>query len=160
MRNSESAVIRSGRLSELYPEIRTILEQGKPVSIGFQGTSMVPTLRGGRDRVILVLPKEKLRKYDLPLYRRDDGSFVLHRIVSVAEDGSYTCCGDHQWRVEKGIRQEQILAVADQIVRKGRLISVHSFGYRLYVRLWCLCLPARSVLIRGVSALRRFFHRK
>ena len=157
---SDPAAVRTGALRDLYPEIRSVLDSGRPVSIGFQGTSMKPTLLGGRDRVILVLPKGKLRKYDLPLYRRDNGAFVLHRIVSVSKDGTYACCGDHQVQIEKGIRDDQILAVAEQIVRKGRQISVHAVSYRLLVRIWCFFYPVRSLLFRGYAFFLKLFRRK
>ena len=159
MNNAAASDIPSGSLSDLYPQIRAVLDDGKPVSIGFQGTSMAPTLYGGRDRVILIRPEGKLRKYDIPLYRRENGAFILHRIVSVSKDGLYSCCGDHQWQVEKGIRDDQIIAVTDAILRKGRLISVHSFSYCILVRLWCFLLPLRSLLFRGYSALCKLFKR-
>ena len=52
---------------------RQLAEQGFYVSTTV-GCSMRPMLRNRRDRVI-VLPigDERLKKYDLPLYRRPDG---------------------------------------------------------------------------------------
>ena len=38
---------------------------------------MLPLLVQGRDTVVLTAATEPLEKYDIPLYRRKDGSFVL-----------------------------------------------------------------------------------
>lgn len=157
---SDPNAARTGYLADLYPEIKALLDQGKPVCISFRGVSMAPTLLGGRDSVILVRPEGKLLKYDLPLYRRDNGEFIMHRIVSVQSDGTYTCCGDHQLAFEAGIRDDQIIAVADQILRKGKLISVHSLGHRLWVRFWCSLRPARRVICSMIAAFRKRFPRK
>ena len=157
MHNSDGAAVRSGYLADFYPEIKALLEQGKPVCISFQGMSMSPTLRGGRDSVVLVRPEGKLRKYDLPLYRRDNGAFVMHRIISLGKDGTFTCCGDHQLQAEPGVRSDQIIALAVLLHRKGRDISVNSFGYRLWVRFWCALRPLRPFLFRFVSAFRKLF---
>ncbi len=158
--SDSGTAVRSGYLADLYPEIKALLDQGKPVCISFRGTSMSPTLRGGKDSVILVRPEGKLRRYDIPLYRRDNGEFVLHRIVSVNADGSYSCCGDHQFSPEDGIREDQFIAVADQRLRRGRQISLRSFGQRFWARCWCLFLrPARRVVLTAAGAFRKLFPR-
>ena len=71
-------------------------EQGFYVSTTV-GWSMFPMLRNRRDRVV-VLPvgQERLRKYDLPLYRRPDGKYILHRIIGVRE-GEYIIRGDNTY---------------------------------------------------------------
>ena len=135
-------------ISELFPEIRQTLEQGGQFRLRITGTSMVPTIRGGRDSVTLVRPPEKLQKNDLPLYRRRDGHFVLHRVVALAPDGTYTMCGDHQWKLEPGIRQDQIVALVQSIERKGRAFSVDNGHYRRWVRFWVWALPLRRFFFR------------
>ncbi len=100
------------------------------------GTSMLPMLRQRRDLVIIEKNVGRLKKYDVPLYRRDSGQYVLHRIVKVHAD-SYVLCGDNQWRREYGITDGQIIGVLTAFVRDGREISVTDKQYRLYVRLWC-----------------------
>ena len=73
----------SVRLAQLLPLMQERLAAGESVQFTPQGTSMRPTIYGGRDQVILSPLPPKLKKYDLPLYRRDNGQFVLHRIVEV-----------------------------------------------------------------------------
>ena len=68
------------------------LETGGLVTFNPKGTSMLPMLRDGDDTVVLSKPKGRLHLFDLPLYRRKDGSYVLHRVVNFGSDGSYTMC--------------------------------------------------------------------
>ena len=150
--------VRLVRLEELWPLMREQLEAGGTVTIPVTGTSMWPTLSGGRDSVTLTLPAGAPKRLELPLYRRRDGRFVLHRIISLEPDGSFSCCGDHQWTPERGLRPEQILATVCVLHRKGRAISVRNPGYRLWVRLWAWLLPCRRLLFRlhsKAAALRK-----
>ena len=50
------------------------------------GDSMMPLLRNRRDTVKIIPVSGRLKKYDLPLYKRPDGKYVLHRIVKVKKD--------------------------------------------------------------------------
>lgn len=77
-------------------------------------------------------PSEVLR-FLLPLYRRDNGKFALHRIVGVGD--TYTCMGDNQVDPEPGLRHEQMIAVISAFTRGDRVISVTDPGYRLKRRL-------------------------
>ena len=69
------------RLDDLMPVIRERLEAGETVEFMPRGVSMLPLLRQGRDAVVLSPLPERLRKYDVVLYRRRNGQYVLHRIV-------------------------------------------------------------------------------
>ena len=102
-----------------------------------KGTSMWPLLKEGKSRVQLVEKDGKqLREGDIVLYRRVDGSLILHRIFKIEADGTYLVCGDHQWKLEEQIREEQILAVAQGFYRNGRYIDEKTWWYRLYKGVW------------------------
>lgn len=48
------------------------------------GDSMLPLIRQGKDLLLIARkPQGRLNKYDVPLYRRDSGQYVLHRILKV-----------------------------------------------------------------------------
>lgn len=147
----------SVRLAEVFPLMQERINKGESVQFTPHGTSMRPTIYGGRDQVVLAALPEKLKKYDLPLYRRDNGQFVLHRIVKA--EGTYTCIGDNQFVYEPGVRQDQMLALAIGFYRKGKFYRTDSFGYCLYSRLWCWSRPVRYVVrrCRGIAGavLRR-----
>lgn len=116
------------------PVILDQLAEGKSVRIYPNGTSMLPMIRQGIDSVELSPVSGALKKYDLPLYQRAGGQYVLHRIVKVGQ--TYTCIGDNQTAYEPGISQEQILAVVTGFYRKDKYRSVKSPDYWLYCRFW------------------------
>ena len=119
------------RLADLWPAMEEQLNNGKSVKFEPRGTSMLPMLRPGKDTVLLKKAPAMLKKNDLPLYKRADGHFVLHRIVSV-QNGKYVMCGDNQWRLEYNILPEQILAVTQGFFRGKKYISCSNFFYRIY----------------------------
>ena len=143
------------RLVELLPVIEQTLASGGTVRLPITGTSMLPLLVAGRDTVVLGAVGGPLQKYDLPLYRRADGAFVLHRVVAVEQPGVYTMCGDNQWVKEPGVRQAQLIGRVERICRRGREFPVTAARYRAYCRLWALLWPVRRYLV----ALRGKLHR-
>lgn len=137
-------------MEDIYPLMRESLDRGSDVSITVTGTSMLPLLHNGTDSAVLARPAGRLNKYDLPLYRRADGSFVLHRVVKVLPDG-YIMCGDNQVVTEHGIRDENIIAVVTAFTRLGKRHSVAELPYRMYSVLWTNLRPFR----RGCRSLKR-----
>ena len=127
--------------------------QGKSVKFAPRGISMLPMLRQGIDCVILSPLPGKLQKYDLPLYRRDDGKYVLHRVVEAGE--TYTCMGDNQFVPEPGLRHDQMIALVTGFTRGERMHQVTEPMYRLYCRLWHYSRPVRHFWRRGIGWLRR-----
>lgn len=114
---------------------------------------MLPMLREGIDSVVLSPVPEKLKKYDLPLYQRDNGKYVLHRIIRVGE--TYTCMGDNQFAPEPGLRQDQMIALVTVFYRGEKKCDVRHWGYRLYCCLWYWSRPVRHFWKRGIRWLRR-----
>ena len=135
------------------PLIRERLVEGQSVSFSPRGTSMLPMLRQGVDSVTLSPLPKQLKKYDLPLYQRDNGQYVLHRIVGVGE--TYTCIGDNQFELEPGLRPDQMIALVTAFTRDGKRIEVTALGYRLYCRVWCAIRPVRHLWKRIRAVLGR-----
>ncbi len=140
-------------LGELMPLMRECLESGKSFRFSPRGVSMLPMLREGIDSVVLSPLPEKLSKYDIPLYQRDNGKYVLHRIIEAGE--TYTCIGDNQFVYEKGVRPEQMIAVVTEFYRGEKRHSVDETGYKIYCRLWHWSRPLRHLWRRGINFLRR-----
>ena len=134
-------------LEEMLPLIEECLAAGQSVRFSPRGVSMLPLIRQGRDSVTLASPPEKLKKYDIPLYRRKNGHFVLHRVVRVGD--TYTCIGDNQFVYEKGIEHGQIIAVCTDITRDGKTTSLRSPKWRIYARIRHYSRFPRRV-VRGV----------
>ena len=122
------------RVEELLPLILEQLAAGQTVRFAPYGVSMLPMLRQGVDTVVLSPVPGKLKKYDLPLYRRDNGKFVLHRIVKLGD--TYTCIGDNQFIYETGVRQDQLLALVTGFYRDQDYHSVTQLSHRMYRSLW------------------------
>lgn len=155
-------MIKEVRLAELYPVMKEMLDSGGTANFNPHGTSMLPMLHDDGDRVILKKPRGELKKYDLPLYRRTDGAFVLHRVVRRPENGVYTMCGDNQWALEKGIKHSQIIGVVIEFERKGKKISTENKLYKLYARVWVAIMPLRHLVIGGSrkvkSMIKKILH--
>lgn len=122
------------------------LQSGGEVSFTVSGTSMQPLIFDRKDTVTLKRFEGKLKKYDVPFYRRDNGQFVLHRVIKVQKNGNYTCRGDNQNVKEFDVRDDQIIGVMSSFTRKGKSINVaKSLGYKIYCRLWQLLRHFRLV---------------
>lgn len=135
---------------DVMPIIVEKLDAGGTVTFNPCGTSMLPMLRDGDDTVVLTKPKGRLHLFDLPLYRRKDGKYVLHRVVNFGSDGSYTMCGDNQFTTEKGITDDDIIGVVTAFYRKGKEYTVNSKKYKAYLEFMFYSKPFRRV-IRAVS---------
>ncbi len=129
------------------------LKSGQTVSFSPHGTSMLPMLRQGKDCVTLAALPEKLKKYDIPLYKRENGQYVLHRIVAVGE--TYTCVGDNQFEVECGVKKEQMIAIVSEFSRNGKSHSVQEISYQLYCRGWHYSRILRGLWRKGKHFLKR-----
>lgn len=140
-------------LASLMPLIQENLNNGKSIRFSPSGISMLPMLRQGIDSVVLSPIPGKLKKYDLPLYQRENGKYVLHRIIRVGD--TYTCIGDNQFVEESGIRQDQLLALVTGFYRGENYHSVNEPAYRLYCRFWQMSRPLRHFWRRGIGFLRR-----
>lgn len=141
-------------LEELMPLIREQLRRGQSVRFSPRGTSMLPMLRQGIDQVVLSPLPDKLKKFDLPLYQRENGQYVLHRIVEV--DGeTYICMGDNQFQKETDLHYEQMIALVSAFYRNGKHHNVSEIGYRCYCRSWYYTRHLRRIWRRVKNLLRR-----
>ena len=132
---------RKINLEDLIPLIEEKLKEGNEVLFSPSGTSMLPSLKAGRDTVVLTTPKSRLKKYDIALYRRENGQYVLHRVIGVGD--SYTFIGDAQLECERNIKEEQIIALCTAYLRGGVRVELSSFRCRAFARLWHYTLPFR-----------------
>ncbi len=120
------------------------------------GVSMLPLFRDRRDRIVVKPVSERLKKYDVPLYRRGD-KLVLHRIIKVKED-HYIIRGDNC--IEREIvKDERIVGVLSEFYRNDKHYTVEDFGYKLYSRLWVFISPAIIFCKKIKSLLSRIYHK-
>ena len=122
------------------------------------GVSMRPLIKQDRDLSIIEKPKGRLKKFDVALYKRANGQYVLHRVVKVLEDG-YVILGDNCCSKEYNIKESQILGVLTSLVRNGKEINLNSFGYKLYVRARYAHYPVRVIIFKTKRFLRKLIKR-
>ena len=144
---------KSISLEQLMPLIRQQLAAGHSVRFGPKGTSMRPMLRQGIDTVELSPLPEKLKKYDLPLYQRQNGQYVLHRIIHAGE--TYTCMGDNQFDPEPGLTQDQMIGIVTAFYRGEKRWRADCWQHRLYCRFWHFSRPVRRYFRRCSQGLRK-----
>lgn len=152
--NREKTEIFNIPMDALMPIIKESLDAGQSVRFMPRGTSMLPMIRQGIDSVVIGPVQGKLEKYDIPLYQRENGQYVLHRIVEVQET-TYTCMGDNQFVRERGVKHEQVIAVVTGFYRGKREYSVSAPGYKVYCRVWDYSRGLRHFWKRGMGWLRR-----
>lgn len=92
---------------------------------------MMPLIKQGRDLLVIERPTLPLKRGDIPLYKRDSGQYVLHRVIS-ARRGKYKLCGDNRIYVERGIEDRHIIGVLVAIVRNGKNIPLSEAEGRFY----------------------------
>ncbi len=117
------------------------------------GDSMNPFIVQGRDMLVIRRYGGKLRKYDVPLYKRSTGQYVLHRVHRVARDG-YVLCGDNRISLERGVTDDMILGVLHSVVREGREISLDTFRYKLYCFYVCDLFFIRWIFFKFKALVR------
>ena len=125
-----------------------------------KGTSMWPLLKEGKSLVqVVAVDGRPLNKGDVILYRRKDGTCVLHRIMKVREKDTYLVCGDHQWKLDETVERHRIIAIARGFYKNGRYIDEKIWWYRLYKRCWNGNLKARRCCLAflRLSGLEKLF---
>ena len=126
---------------------RSIKELGYAV-VPIKGTSMMPLLKEGRDRVELKpYCHERLKKGDVVLYKKNDGTLVLHRIIKTENGEFFTVLGDHQFKNAERVNKNQIIAVACGFFIKGRYVNEKTRWYRLYKKIWLCNLNVRRIIL-------------
>ena len=110
-------------METMLPFIEEAFNRGLDFQIPITGTSMNPLLYQNRDFVRIVKPQLPLKLGDIPLYRRNDGAFVLHRVVGIKDNGEYIMCGDNQFILEYGITDKNIIGVTKTLIIDGKEID-------------------------------------
>ncbi len=143
-------------MSEIKSIEQVILEEGKFVCTT-SGISMQPLFSDRRDTVIILPPDGRLKKYDVPLYRRG-ADYVLHRVVKVLPD-SYVICGDNCESYEYDITDDNIIGVLTAFYRKDKYFTVENWCYRLYSVFIVKSFPLRMFLRKSRRVLARIYRK-
>lgn len=139
--------MRSVDTKEYISMLRSLVEEGKQVSLIISGSSMSPFLIHARDAICFAKPDRELQKGDMVFFQRNDGNFVMHRIYKI-KDGAYYIIGDAQTTIEGPIRREQIFALIKKVRRKGRWIAPGDFWWEFFAHIWLNIIPLRRIIIK------------
>ena len=92
-----------------------------------EGDSMNPLIVEGRDKVIIKPPVFPLKKYAVPLYKKD-GHYTLHRIIKVTKKG-YIIRGDNRYSNEYDVSEDKIVGVLSGIITGDKVTEVNDKVY-------------------------------
>ncbi len=115
-------------------DYRTELEKNRIIAFVPGGNSMWPTLKNRGQSVIVEIKTNRLARFDVALYQRANGAFVLHRVMEV-KNGGYIMCGDSQYSLEP-VKEEQVFGVMKGFYRKDKYIEVSDPKYIEEVEKW------------------------
>ncbi len=107
------------------------------------GDSMNPMLVEGRDTVFIKKAEFPLKKYDIPVYHRDD-HYTMHRIVKVTKKG-YVICGDNRAHLERDITEKDIVGVLAAFYHDGKYVEYGDAEYMRYAKRACRTYPLRRL---------------
>ena len=122
-------------LSDYEELIREVLATGGEFRLYPHGTSMLPLLRQGIDSVALRSLDRPAQKYDILFYKRQDGSYILHRVKEVTPNG-LILWGDNHTMLEYGVTDDMIIGYAARVFRGETELDCQSLPYRAYLWLW------------------------
>jgi len=150
------------KMEDMLPLILESLENNGEFVFYPKGISMLPTIVQLKDRVKLVKP-DCIKKYSIVLYRRENGKFVLHRVVKKPENGVYTMCGDNQCFSEYGIKSSQVIAVVSEILKENdKVVSClgsFNYFYGICIRAYRFPKKVYHVLKRGIKKVLKLNNR-
>lgn len=119
-------------LDDVSPLLLGLIGEGYDVTFTVVGDSMSPLWCNMRDSVVLTkCDPSSLKVGDVPLCKRPNGKYVLHRIIKV-NDETYDIIGDNQTEIEKGLPKSCVLCVVKSFNRKGKAYSCNTASYKLY----------------------------
>lgn len=144
---------------EVAELVRVLGSDGALCPIVVKGTSMVPTLREGRDTVYLraIGPHDEVRVGDIAFFWRGP-QVVLHRVAAVRTSGLVRMNGDGQLWCED-IARDQIFAVVERVQRGTRSLPVRRGIIRVWGLFWLRLLPVRERLWHLPRPLKRAVRR-
>ncbi len=141
------------KTEEIFKVMQIAFENNQSFILKIRGTSMFPLLHNQKDLVRLNPITSDLKKKDIVLYRRNDGAYVLHRIIKIS-NGIYSMAGDNQRIIETPIYREQILAIVTHLIKNNKEIDVKkNKKYRFYTWFWCLSLFMRACILKIIRPL-------
>lgn len=106
-----------------------------PVSFVIDGDSMRPLLRKGKDKVTAVPVYRNLKKGDIVVFARNDGTYVCHRVWKIKNETVVTI-GDACYGFDTPMHISQVWGIVIRKERNGKTVKIDSSLSRAFGRLW------------------------
>lgn len=127
----------------MMEEIRTLVSEGKSVTLTVKGNSMNPFIVHLRDRMTLgPWEDEDIRKGTVALVRDSRGNYVIHRIIK-RDKNTVTLLGDGNIGFTETSTTADIIGIMKSVERKGRVWTKDSLVWRTYSWIWMVLTPLR-----------------
>lgn len=134
--------------------LRTVIDEGRDVTMLISGGSMAPFLVNQRDSIMFGKPDRALKRGDMVFYQRDTGQYVMHRIYKVNGDETYDIVGDNQTEIERGVRRDQIFGLVKKVQRKGKWLQPGDFWWNFFECRWIKWVPVRPYILKLYGWIR------
>ena len=132
--------------NELFlKEVRTLIADGRDVTLRVRGVSMRPFLEDRRDKIVLTRPGEA-KVGDAVLAEIAPGKYVYHRIIRIDGD-NVTLKGDGNVYGTEQCLLKDIAAATKELIRKERHYSPKGLAWRWYSTLWPSNVLVRRILL-------------
>ncbi len=141
-------------LKDIFPLIDEQLNNGGSASFTVHGRSMQPFLKDRKDSVRLTRLCGAPKKYDIIFYRRDDGAFILHRIIGVRRNG-FICRGDNQTENEFPVNLDSIIGIVTEYNRGKGWRRMDCFAQKAFALLWVNTMYFRKIKRKIFSLFRK-----
>lgn len=142
-------------INDLMPLIKETIASGRSIHFSVTGDSMFPLFANRRDSVT-VSPVDCVKKYDIVLHRRAEGTYIMHRVIGIKGD-VLTIAGDNENEKEKNVPKDAVIAKVTSFVRKGRTYTMNEWDYRIYSHIWLWIFPVRLHILGLLLWIRGLF---
>lgn len=146
----------------VFPDLEALLDKMGFAVITCSGTSMLPFICNATDRIEIIKNSGKnLKKRDIVLFKREDGTLVLHRILKITEK-TFDACGDNTHiPLDSGVPLSSVLGIATGRFRGEKYTDFSTdHSYRFSSFLWCASLFLRRIMLPVCRALLPVYHKK
>ncbi len=127
----------------MMEQIRTLISEGKTVSLTVKGNSMNPFLVHLRDQIKLgPFNRKDIKKGTVALVKDIRGNYLIHRVIQV-NPKTVTLLGDGNISLTETARHEDIIGIMYSMTRKGKEWTSDSLSWRCYSWLWRILTPVR-----------------
>ena len=138
-------------LDSIFTVMEEMLSLGKEVTFATNGDSMRPLLLSGESVTLKRFLRYK--KGDVILFRKNNGNFVLHRIIKIKNNTVFTQ-GDALISRDEPFDKERIIGKAVAFIKKDKTVHISNLSYLIYKTVYM------SDLGRMLRRIKRKFFKK